>query len=76
MKKKGFEFYLAGAIESKLKEKADELGVNCSVKYTGTTDTSHLKISGNRENFGDFADYASDLILKGELSRTVKFKYA
>lgn len=76
MKKKGFEFYLAGAIEGKLKDKADELGVICSVKYTGATDTSHLKISGNREKFSEFADYASDLILKGELSSTIKFKYA
>ena len=70
-----FEFYLSKAIERKLTDKAKELNVNFSVNYNEKTDTSHLTISGSKENGGIFAEFASDVIIDNELSRTVKFKY-
>lgn len=74
--KKSFDWYLSRAIERKLVEKAQELEIEVSVTYKSSTDTSHLKIGGNHDNYAKFADYASNLILDKELSRTIKFKYA
>jgi hypothetical protein len=75
MSKKRFDYYLSKAIERKLKGKAEELGISFSVNYKSNTDTSHITISGNSSNFKEFANFASDLILDQDLSRTVKYKY-
>lgn len=68
--------YVGGAIERRIAEKANELGIKFNAIYDGHMGTTTIYLSGNSDNFKEFARYVSDYLLEQEMSRTVKFKYA